>query len=47
MTTNTDEKVQADDVEETPEVGTPTSQPVTGPVVRPNGNTDPHSPPPN
>ncbi|HEV7980859.1 hypothetical protein [Amycolatopsis sp.] len=39
MTANTNEKVKTDDVDESPEVETP--------VVRPNGNTDPHTPPPN
>jgi hypothetical protein len=47
MTANTNEKVKSDDVDESLEVEAPASQPVTAPVVRPNGNTDPHTPPPN
>lgn len=46
MTANTNEKVRTDDVDESPEVEAPVTEP-TEPVVRPNGNTDPHKPPPN
>jgi hypothetical protein len=47
MTANTNEKVKTEDVDDSPGVGAPASPPAVDPVVRPNGNTDPHKPPPN
>jgi hypothetical protein len=48
MTANTNEKLQPEsggDVEQVPGGETPVSQPVDDQIVRPNGNTDPHTPP--
>jgi hypothetical protein len=50
MAANTHEELKPEsggDVEQAPSAGTPASRPAVEQVVRPNGNTDPHTPPPN